>query len=173
MRVLVTGGGGFLGGAVVRELVARGHEVGSASRGDHPELAELGVTTQRLDLGDEKATGEALEGYEAVVHAAALTGVWGRREEFFRTNVDGTRNVLAACLRHGVARLVYTSSPSVCFTGKDHRGAGNDLPYARRFLCAYPETKAIAERLALAANGKGRLSTCALRPHLVFGPGYR
>ena len=86
------------------------------------------------------------------------------------TNVTGTANVIAACRRHGVGRLVHTSSPSVCFDGEDHVRAGNDLPLARRFNCVYPETKAAAERLVLAANDGG-LATCALRPHLIFGPG--
>src|SRR5207237_4860169 len=71
----------------------------------------------------------------------------------------------------GVPRLVFTSSPSVCFDGRDHVNASNDLPYAKRFLAAYPETKARAEKLVLAANGARGLATVALRPHLVFGPG--
>jgi len=170
VRVLVTGGGGFLGRAIVEALLARGHEVTSASRGAYPELAQLGVTGVRLDLADEEATAAAIAGHEAVVHTAALTGIWGPREAFFRTNVDGTRNVISGCLKHGVARLVGTSSPSVCFDGRGHRDALNDLPYAKRYLCAYPETKAIAERLVLAGNARGGLTTCALRPHLIFGP---
>jgi nucleoside-diphosphate-sugar epimerase len=169
MRVLVTGGGGFLGHAIVVALQARGHEVTSGSRGTYPELADMGVASVQLDLADEVATAAAVAGHDAVVHTAALTGVWGPREAYFKTNVDGTRNVIAACLKHGVTRLVYTSSPSVCFDGRGHRAAKNDLPYARRFLCAYPETKAIAERLVLKANGHA-LTTCALRPHLIFGP---
>jgi nucleoside-diphosphate-sugar epimerase len=58
----------------------------------------------------------------------------------------------------------------VCFDGRDHRMAGNDLPLATRFLCAYPATKAAAERLVRGAND-ARLATCVLRPHLIFGPG--
>ncbi len=101
---------------------------------------------------------------------ASLTGIWGKRADFVRTNVDGTRNVIEACLRHDVPRLVYTSSPSVCFTGKGHRNADNDLPYPERFNCVYPETKAAAEALVLQANGRGLLATVSLRPHLIFGP---
>lgn len=171
MKVLVTGGAGFLGRAVVESLRERGHEVASASRAPHPELDAVGVATVSVDVADEEAVAAAVEGRDAVVHVAARTGVWGPREDFFRTNVDGTRNVLSACLRHDVRRLVYTSSPSVCFDGRSHVRALNDLSYPKRFLCAYAETKAIAERLVLAANGRGQLSTCALRPHLIFGPG--
>ncbi len=170
MRVLVTGGGGFLGRAIVAELVARGHEVASASRARHPELEARGVRTFQVDLSDAAALDAATAGQHAVIHAAALTGVWGPRSAYLRTNLEGTRNVLAATRRQGIPRLVYTSSPSVCFDGLDHVRAGSDLAYATRFLCAYPESKALAERTVLEASGR-ELATCALRPHLVFGPG--
>lgn len=170
MRALVTGGGGFLGGAIVGELLRRGHAVSSVSRGDYPELRARGVTTFRGDLADPDTAGVAVAGHDTVFHVAAKAGVWGPRAEYVAANVDATRRVIEACRQHGVARLVYTSSPSVCFDGHDQRAAGPELPYARRFSCAYPETKAEAERLVLAAND-ARLATCALRPHLVFGPG--
>lgn len=169
MRALVTGGGGFLGRAVVEALLAEGHAVTSASRGAHPELAARGVRTERVDLGDAAAVERAVRGHDVVFHVAALTGIWGAERDFERTNVEGTRHVLAACRAAGVPRLVHTSSPAVCFDGADHRRAG-ELPHARRFLCAYARTKAAAEALVLAANG-AELATCALRPHLVFGPG--
>ncbi len=167
---LVTGGAGFVGRAVVEALRAEGLGVTSASRGEHAELRALGARTVAMDLGDPDSVDAAVAGHHTVFHVAALTGVWGKVADYERTNVAGTRNLLAACRKHGVKRLVYTSSPSVCFDGADHRRAKNDLPYAREFLCAYPRTKAEAERLVLAANGDGGLATCALRPHLVFGP---
>jgi 2-alkyl-3-oxoalkanoate reductase len=170
MKVLVTGGNGFLGRAVVAELRARGHQVSSASRRPSPALDALGVRTLTCDLRNRAHVERAVGGHEAVVHAAALTGIHGAREDFVRTNVEGTRFVLEACKQHGVARLVYTSSPSVVFDGRDHVGADESLPYARRFLAAYPATKAQAEREVLAANGPS-LATLALRPHLVLGPG--
>lgn len=121
-----------------------------------------------MDLADARQVKAAIAGHDTVVHVAALTGVWGPREAFFRANVVGTRHVLEACRFHAVERLVFTSSPSVCFDGTDHVNASNDLPYPERFLSPYPETKAIAEREVLAANGEG-LATCALRPHLIIG----
>jgi len=170
-RALVTGGGGFLGGAVVDRLLSEGHAVRSFSRGDYPALRTKGVETVRGDLGDLDAVVAAVEGCELVVHTAALAGFWGRKQDYERANVVGTRNVLEAALRARATRLVHTSSPSVCFDGADHVRAGNDLPYSKRWLAHYPETKAAAERLVLAANGKGGLATVALRPHLIFGPG--
>jgi len=170
VRALVTGGGGFLGTALCRELLAREWEVASLSRGAHPHLAELGVQHVQADLDDAAAISAAARGRDVVFHVAAMAGVWGAREDYHRANVVGTRNVLSACRDAGVRRLVHTSSPSVCFDGQDHLDAGNDLPLATRFLAHYPATKAEAERAVLDASGS-RLVTCALRPHLIFGTG--
>lgn len=167
--VLVTGGGGFLGGAIVRKLVERGVPVTSFARGAYPELEALGVRVVRGDLTDASAVTRAAEGCDAVIHVAALPGVWGARKRFFDANVTGTRNVLSACREHAIRRLVYTSTPSVVHAGSDLEGVSNDAPYPEKFEAPYPETKAIAEREVLAANGAG-LATCALRPHLVWGP---
>ena len=168
MRAFVTGGGGFLGSAIVRLLRARGDEVTSYSRGDYPQL---GAPHVRGDLADLKRLHESMRGHDTVFHVAAKAGIALGREPFWNANVEGTRNVLTAALESGVERLVFTSSPSVCFDGKEHVNASNDLAYTARFLAPYPETKAAAERMVLAANGRSALATCALRPHLVFGPG--
>ncbi len=169
MRVLVTGGGGFLGGAVVRGLVDRGDEVVSVARGDYPALRELGVQTVRGDLADPDVARRAAEGCEVVVHVAAIAGMWGPAADFERSNVEATRSVLAACRANGIAKLVFTSTPSVVHAGGDIRGGDERLPYATRFDADYPRTKAIAERLVLAA-ADDVLGTVALRPHLVWGP---
>lgn len=170
MRVLVTGGGGFLGGAVVRGLLARGDEVVSVARGDYPALRALGVETVRADLADEVAVTAAARGCEVVVHVAAKAGIWGPAADYERSNVQGTRSVLAACRALGVRRLVHTSTPSVVHAGGDIAGGDETLPYATHFTSPYPRTKAVAEREVLAA-ADDRLTTVALRPHLVWGPG--
>lgn len=177
MRVLVTGGGGFLGSRLLELCVAEGWTVRSFARGAYPALEALGVEVRRGDLQDAAAVREAVAGCDVVFHVAARTGVFGPRDAFFGPNVEGTRHVLEACLAAGVRRLVHTGSPSVTFDGRPHRMADETLPHATRFLCAYPESKAVAERLVLAANGQGGeggqggLATCVLRPHLIFGPG--
>ncbi len=170
MKALVTGGGGFLGGAIVRKLLARGDAVRSLTRTAYPWLTELGVEQAHGDLGDPEAVANAAKGCNVVFHVAAKAGVWGRRADYFATNVTGTENVLAACKRHGVGRLVYTSTPSVVHGGGDLEGVNESVPYPDRYEATYPESKAIAERAVLAANGPD-LATVSLRPHLIWGPG--
>lgn len=170
MRVLVTGGGGFLGQAIARSLLARGDEVRVLGRSERPALGAAGADVRRGDVADPGAVAAAVAGCQAVVHTAAKVGSWGRARDFHRTNVVGTRNVIAACRLHAVPRLVYTSTPSVTHAGGDVEGIDESHPYAERFLAHYPRTKAIAERLVLAANDAA-LATVALRPHLVWGPG--
>lgn len=170
MTALVTGGGGFLGAAVVRLLVARGDDVRSLARGSYPELAGLGVDAIRGDLGDAAAVRDAVAGCDVVFHIGAKAGVAGAAREYTATNVDGTANVIAACRAHGVRRLVYTSTPSVVALRDGIAGGDESLPYARRHDAPYPATKATAERAVLTANGPD-LATVALRPHLIWGPG--
>jgi nucleoside-diphosphate-sugar epimerase len=170
MRALVTGGGGFLGGVVVRMLRARGDEVASFSRGRYPALEALGVEQLQGDLADAAAVARAVAGRDVVFHVAARAGIWGPYRDYFRANVLGTDNVLSACRLHGVRRLVYTSSPSVVFDGRDMAGADESAPYPAHYDAHYPRTKAEAERRVLAADGPD-LATVALRPHLIWGPG--
>ena len=170
MKALVTGGGGFLGGAVVDALLARGADVTSVARGDYPQLAAKGVRLVRGDLADAGVAAEAVAGQDVVVHVAARAGLWGRHEEFHRSNVLGTRALLDACRDAGVGRFVFTSTPSVVHSGGDIAGGDESLPYAEHYDSSYPSTKAQAERLVLDANGPD-LATTALRPHLIWGPG--
>ncbi|MBL8298312.1 MAG: NAD-dependent epimerase/dehydratase family protein [Rhodanobacteraceae bacterium] len=170
MKVLVTGGGGFLGKAICKQLVARGHAVRAFNRNDYPELNTLGVEQHLGDLRNLDLVTAAAEGCDAVVHTAAKAGAWGSLAEYYEINVRGTDNVLAACEIHRVPKLVYTSSPSVVHDGHDLNGVNESTPYASRFLAPYPQTKARAEQRVLAANSP-QLATVALRPHLIWGPG--
>lgn len=170
MKALVTGGGGFLGQAIVRGLVKRGAAVRSFSRNEYGGLRALGIEQLRGDLADSEAVSSAVQGCDIVFHVAAKPGIWGDYEEYHRPNVIGTQNVIAACRRHGVRRLVHTSSPSVVFDGRDLEGVDESIPYPARYYAHYPSTKAQAERLVRAANDE-QLATVSLRPHLIWGPG--
>lgn len=168
--VLVTGGGGFLGSAVAAMLRERGLAVRSLTRRSYDRLDAIGAEQVQGDVADPAVVDRAVAGCDAVFHVAAKAGLWGPREEYYRSNVEGTQNVLDACRRHGVRKLVHTSSPSVVFHGTDLEGADESAPYPDRYEAAYPETKAIAEKLVLKANDAG-LATVVLRPHLIWGPG--
>ena len=169
LKALVTGGGGFLGLAVVEQLLARGDQVRSFARGPYPGLADLGVEVRRGDLRDAQAVEQACAGCDVVFHVAAKAGIWGRYAAYYEPNVRGTRNVLAACREQGVHRLVYTSSPSVVFNGRSMEGVDESAPYPPTQHSHYAATKALGEQAVLAANGT-TLRTLALRPHLIWGP---
>ncbi|ODS64426.1 MAG: 3-beta hydroxysteroid dehydrogenase [Arenimonas sp. SCN 70-307] len=172
MKILVTGGGGFLGQGICKALLAEGHEVTSFQRSHSPALEAMGVRQLRGDLADAQAVHAAFAGHEAVFHNAAKAGAWGSYQSYFDANVTGTRNVLAAMRAHGIGRLVYTSTPSVTHSGRTPVEGGNEAntPYGHGFKAPYPTTKLVAELEVLAANGAS-LSTVALRPRLIWGPG--
>jgi 2-alkyl-3-oxoalkanoate reductase len=172
MKILVTGGGGFLGQALCRGLVERGHRVVSFNRGRYPALDALGVEQIQGDLGEREAVIAAARGCEAVFHNAAKAGAWGPYAEYHRANVLGTDHVIAACRTHGIGRLVYTSTPSVTHraTHPVAGGTAETVPYGERLKAPYAATKLVAERAVLAANDAS-LATVALRPRLIWGPG--
>jgi 2-alkyl-3-oxoalkanoate reductase len=172
MKILVTGGGGFLGTAICRALRDRGESVTSFQRSFHPALEALGVPQILGDLADAKAVLNACAGQDAVMHNAAKARAWGSYDSYFAANVRGTEHVLAACRAQGIARLVYTSTPSVTHSGRTPVQGGNEnnTPYGTNFKAPYPATKLIAEKAVLAANCE-TLSTVALRPRLIWGPG--
>ena len=167
---LVTGGTGFLGRAIVERLLHDGRRVRVLARRPAADLAARGVEFACASVDDEAKVRAACRGVQTVFHVAAKVGVWGPYTEFFRTNVLGTRAVLAGCREHRVQRLVHTSTPSVVYTGSDLAGADESLPLTKHCPSPYPVTKAIAEREVLAAASQD-LRTVALRPHLIWGPG--
>ena len=168
-NILVTGGGGFLGHAIVRQLLDNGHRVVSFSRGTYPDLDTLDVPQLSGDIADADAVKDAVRGMDAVFHVAAKAGVWGALEDYHRPNVIGTRNVISACRSTRVSLLIYTSSPSVVFDGGDMQGVDESVPYPAHYHAPYPQTKAMAEQAVLAA-ADDTLKTVALRPHLIWGP---
>lgn len=170
MKALVTGGGGFLGSAIVKRLIAKGWEVNALQRRNYHFLADIGATQFRGDLVNKEDVLRAAQGCDIVFHVAAKAGVWGAYVDYYEANVLATENVIAACEQLGIKYLVYTSSPSVVFDGHNEIGINERTEYPREFFNAYQETKARAEQTVIAANNAG-LKTVALRPHLIWGPG--
>lgn len=170
MFALVTGGGGFLGQYVAEQLIARGDRVRSFSRATYPSLEELGIEAVTGDLRDGEAVARACAGVDIVFHCAGVAGIWGSWDHFYGINTLGTQNVIGGCLKHAVGRLIYTSSPSVTFEGRDQLNINESAPYPTHWLCHYPHTKALGEQHVLASNDRSGLLTCSLRPHLIWGP---
>lgn len=173
MRILVTGGGGFLGSYLIKELLKNpSYIVTNFSRHSYPSLEDIGVPTIRGDLQKIEDVNRALDqGFDAIFHVAALAGVWGKYEDYYGINYLGTKNLLEAARNKGVKRFVYTSTPSVVFGKGDLMGVDEKSPYATHHLNAYSETKTMAEKLVLEMNDSKLFMTCALRPHLIWGPG--
>ncbi len=170
MKAVVTGGGGFLGFRIARMLQERGDQVTVLGRRHYPHVEKAGIPAIVADIRDVDALQRAFRGIDAVFHVAAIPGIWGRRKMFWEINVRGTRYVVEACRACGVSKLVFTSSPSVVFGDQPLCGVDESQPYPDRYLAVYPETKAAAERMVVAAN-RQELATVSLRPHLIWGPG--
>jgi len=170
LKALVTGPGGFLGRYLVEQLLERGDTVRTFSRGVYPSLSALNVDAVQGDLQNRNAVIAACEDIDVVFHNAGVAGIWGPWKHFHGVNTTGSENVLQGCIEQGVRALVYTSSPSVTFDGGHQSGVDETEPYPQRWLCHYPHSKALAEQAILEANGTGGLLTCALRPHLIWGP---
>ena len=169
MKVLVTGGGGFLGQYIIEELISEGHQVCSFSRNSYPELEKLGVEQRSGNLLDSESIFNALEGIEGIFHVAGKVAMWGKWEDFYQNNTIGTKNLIEAAKKRKIKRFVYTSTPSVVF-GEDHiREANENLEYPKEYLSLYAKSKMLAEKIVLESNSDDFM-TCSLRPHLIFGP---
>lgn len=172
--VLVTGATGFVGTRLAAALAARGHRVRVLTRRDAglERLERLGTEVVRGDLGDRLSLGRAAEGAAVVFHAAGRVSDWGPREAFFAANVDGTRNLVAACREAGVPRLVHLSSLTVLGLPRDGRLVTEETPPARPARGDfYTESKLAGERIAREAHGEGGLATTVVRPGAIWGPG--
>ena len=181
MRCAVTGGNGFVGSQVVRELLLRGHDVTALVGADLDleNLRGLPVKLRDLDVLDPASVRAALDGAEWVVHSAACYAFWAPDPRaIYRINVEGTRNVLRAARELGVRRLVYTSSTATLSPG--FRADGNCAALGdeesvfdlRRFRGHYKASKAMAETIALREAARG-LPLVIVHPTTVLGPGDR
>ncbi len=169
-RILVTGGTGFLGSVLAQRLARDGASVQGLTRDPERAPRMSGIQWVRGALEDLPSLVAATRGVDTVFHAGGMVGHYGIRSAYLRTNVEGTRDLIAACRANGVRALVFTSTPSVIADGTDHFDVNEDHPYPRRFASPYPESKALSEQLVLAAHGDP-LRTIVVRPHMIWGPG--
>ncbi len=169
-KVLVTGGGGFLGRRLVGKLLELGADVAVFCRGEYPDIEAAGARVFRGDIRDESALYEACSNRQVVFNTAAKAGIWGSRKEFISINAGGAANLVECCAKAGVPVLVHTSSPSVVFSKGDIKGGDESLPYPAGYPAAYPESKAEAEKIVSKASSHS-FRTVSLRPHLIWGVG--
>jgi nucleoside-diphosphate-sugar epimerase len=171
MKALVTGANGFLGSYLVRLLLESGYEVTAMTRRRDEMLATMDLDVVHGDVRSFDNVLEACRGQEVVFHTAGVSGIWGSWKHFHGNNTIGTRNVVEACIQTNVKKLIYTSSPSVTFNGDHQMNVNESVGYPKKWLCHYPHSKALAEQYVLQADDDPDLMTCALRPHLIWGPG--
>ncbi len=167
---IVTGGGGFVGLAIVKALRGMNIQVSVVGRHRYPQVEEVGAVCLVGDIRDGEFLKSAFAGADTIFHVAAKAGIWGDWQDYFSINVTGTENVIAACRHNNINRMVYTSTPSVVFNQGHLCGVDETTPYATEVLCHYARSKIMAEILVLDANDS-QLGTVAIRPHLIWGPG--
>jgi nucleoside-diphosphate-sugar epimerase len=171
--VFVTGGSGFIGGKLIERLVSEGHGVKALARSDGAadKVRARGAEPVSGDLGDVAAMRAGAEGCEWAFHAAAALGDWGKREDFERGNVEGTRNALSACESAGVKRFVHVGTEAALLAGQPLVDVDETAPLRPDSPALYSSTKAKAEQLVLAANRDGTFETVVVRPRFVWGKG--
>lgn len=174
MQAFVTGGTGFIGGAVVRCLLAEGHQVRALVRpgADTRQLDGLPVEPVKGDLRDPESLQRGIAGNDWVFHVAALYSYWGHREEdFYQTNVEGTRHLLEAARLGGVERVVYTSSIAALGLHRDRTPATEDTPSSLEDrIGPYQRSKFLAEEVAREYARQG-LPVVIVNPSTPVGVG--
>jgi nucleoside-diphosphate-sugar epimerase len=172
MRILVTGATGFLGKALVRRLLSLGLDVTAQGRNSSilAQLETEGAHSIQANLADTTAIQTACKNKEVVFHSGALSSPWGRFEDFFQSNVTGTRCVVQGCKDGNVSRLVFVSTPSIYFHYNSRLNVVEDASLPSKPVNAYAQTKLLAEKEIDQSFTDG-LSVITLRPRAIFGPG--
>lgn len=171
-KIVVTGGSGFVGGALITALAGQGHVVTGLARSEAAaaRIASLGAEPVRAGLDDPARLKIAFAGADVVHHCAADLSQWGDIRAVAKVNVEGTRAVIEAARAVGVRRVVHVSTEAVLIGGRPLVQADETWPLPRRPLGLYPTTKGAAETIARALNGQG-IEVVVVRPRLIWGKG--
>lgn len=171
MKILITGGRGFIGNSIAKKLATLGHEVNTLSRSSDSSPKNYISTHHQYDLIKDNLNPQVFHGIDVVFHVAAKAGIDGKYNDYYASNYFATKRLLEACKFSNIRHFIYTSSPSVVFSKKQSfAGADEKLPYVTSKISPYAQTKAIAEQEVLKSNNNN-FKTIALRPHLVWGTG--
>ncbi|NRB39959.1 MAG: NAD-dependent epimerase/dehydratase family protein [Pseudomonadales bacterium] len=169
-RCLITGGCGFIGRHLVDGFVKQGYDVSVLDFGGKPFRTDVRFID--ADICDKQAVIQACEGVHTIIHNASIVHTKQSLEDkVWAVNHQGTLNVIEACKKHKVAKLIYISSASAVYEGVDIENGHESLPYSSISQAAYADSKIQAEKDVLAFNGVADTACCAIRPHVVFGPG--
>lgn len=178
MKAAVTGATGFVGGKLVEKLVEKGFEVRTLARttSDISKLESLGVEIVYGDLCSPESLKDFPSGCDYVFHIAAFVSDWGKKEDFFIQNVEATKTLLDASIKHGIKRFIHMSSSTVIwkstfFEIHNLKNVDESYPYPKKYNDYYNQTKSIAEKMVIEYNGKDNLETVAIRPSNIWGAG--
>ncbi len=178
MKAAVTGATGFVGGKLVEKLVEKGFEVKALARttSDISKLESLKVEIVYGDLSSPESLEDFSSGCDHVFHIAALVSDWGKKEDFYTQNIDATKTLLDASIKHGVKRFIHMSSSTVIWKSTfseihNLKNVDENYPYPEKYNDNYNETKSIAEKMVIEYNGKDDIETVAIRPSNIWGAG--
>jgi len=173
MKVAVTGAGGFLGQALVHDLLESKHEplaiIKKDSDADEFDNDSLKIVCQ--DLSDREGCAGIFKGCDAVVHCAALRRDFGSRREFEMMNIETTRNVMENALKDGVSRVIHISSTAIYGNERNHVGTDEEADYGERIVDLYTLTKIEGEKIVVRMVEEDNLPAIILRPGHIWGPG--
>ncbi|MCA9532911.1 MAG: SDR family NAD(P)-dependent oxidoreductase, partial [Myxococcales bacterium] len=172
-RSLVTGACGFVGRHLTRRLVERGDTVIATDIGNPSALSDVAtrITFVKADLRDADAMKKLCADVDVVFHCASVVHTNATMESLvWDINYGGAMNINKACMREGGPRIVYVSSASAVYEGKDVENGDESMPYSSISQASYADSKIAAEKATLEAAKRGEIRACSLRPHVIFGP---
>jgi nucleoside-diphosphate-sugar epimerase len=176
MKIIITGSTGFLGLHLCEYLHKEGHEVWGIGRNTQKGklLSQMGchfIQASIEEVEKNAAMAPALEKADIIIHSAALSSPWGKKTEFTKTNILGTKNILELATKYKIKKFIHISTPSLYFSFKDEMNISESKVLSPPFASLYTASKYEAEKLVDQAHKENNLFTITIRPRGIFGPG--